>query len=332
MIHFLGPLVATAILMPAQTPAQRKIQEIRSVLAQEIDFPGFDDPKMTLEGGLLSLGKRYHLTIRVNEAAFKNEQVIDVLKTPIADPNPIPASKDIKLLADIRLDAYFRRVLGKVPAPSGAVYFVWPNGIEVTTEAALRAQNLVPEPPPSPSAAEIKRACAMRDTLVRPCQFSGFDDPRMTLQEALEFMAKRYELHFTVSEKAFKFDNVNEVLKTPIADPNPVPRPTGLILPGKVIEMLLAKIPVPSGAVFVIRPHGYIEITTRLFLMAELLGIDPQEAFGLYQFLAKSWGSPCNHVAWISPTSLRSSPSSISCTARATKSSASGTWRRFAIT
>ncbi len=119
-MHFLGPLVATTILVPAQTPAQRKIQEIRSVLAQEVDFPGFDDPKMTFEDALSSLGKRYHLTIRVNDAAFADDDTspsvlkILVLKTPLRRVGQfLPGLYPIVARKGDQLDAVLREILAR---------------------------------------------------------------------------------------------------------------------------------------------------------------------------------------------------------------------------
>src|SRR5262249_24106245 len=61
----------------------RTASEIRVLLAREIDFPGIDDPKTTLQQALAMLTDRYGLTFRVNEAAFKKEGFDDVLKTPV---------------------------------------------------------------------------------------------------------------------------------------------------------------------------------------------------------------------------------------------------------
>ena len=98
----------------------------------------------------------------------------------------------------------------------------------------------------------------------------------MELNEALDFMAKRYGLRFQVNDRAFKYEQLMDVRRTPIAE-QPIPRPAGLILPGRVLEAVLVKVPVPSGAVFFIRPQGHIEITTKQFLLAELNGLGPLE-------------------------------------------------------
>jgi len=242
--------------------------KMRAALVRAAKFDGFDDPRMTLGEALDVLAARHDLQIDVNHRAFQYENVKEVLKTPIADPNPIRAR------ANVEPDRVLRQLLDRVPVPSGAAYVLRPHGIEVTTRKFLEAEGLLGQTVLAPTPEQLNRARGLRDTLIRPSQFDGFDDPKMTLAEALAFMEGRYGLRFEVNEKAFKYEAVMDVEKTPVADPNPISRPAGLILPGKVLEQVLAKIPVASGAVFVIRPHGHIEVTTRRFVLAEL-GIDP---------------------------------------------------------
>jgi hypothetical protein len=242
----------------------QRMQAIRAAMAREVAFPGIDDPKTTLEEALAIVSRLYNLHFEVNDEAFLYEQVHDVRKTPVAE-TALRARKDDQLYVVVR------DILSKIPVPSGAVYAVGPNGIEVTTEKFLEVHNVRPEPAPPPTLIQLRRARDLHDNLVRPSQFNGFDDPKMTLDEALEFMTKRYGLRFRVNEIAFRYEQVNEVGKTPIAE-QPIPRSRDLVLPGKVLELLLARIPVPSGAVFVVRPQGYVEITTRRFVLAELQG------------------------------------------------------------
>ena len=55
------------------------------------------------------------------------------------------------------------------------------------------------------------RAFELQKLLGTPVKFGGFEDPKTTLQEALEQLAKRYGVEFDVNEKAFKYDQVNDV-------------------------------------------------------------------------------------------------------------------------
>jgi tetratricopeptide (TPR) repeat protein len=111
-----------------------------------------------------------------------------------------------------------------------------------------------------------KRAFELRDSLNRTVKFQGFDDPKSTLVEALDQLSKRYDLAFDVNEKAFKFEMVPDVTKTEIAQPNPIPEMNATL--GTVLRKILARIPVPSGATFLIR-KDVIEITTGQFAAAE---------------------------------------------------------------
>ena len=80
-----------------------------------------------------------------------------MLQTPVADTNPIEAHPNVQV------DRLIRQVTARIPVPSGAAYFVLPNGtIVVTTEKALATRHLLPEPLPAPTPAQIKRTRDMR--------------------------------------------------------------------------------------------------------------------------------------------------------------------------
>src|SRR5262245_50032712 len=66
------------------------------------------------------------------------------------------------------------------------------------------------------------RTFEIRDTLAKTIDFAGLDDPKTTLQEALEQLGKIHRLTFDVNERAFHAEKVKEVLKAEIANP-PIP-------------------------------------------------------------------------------------------------------------
>ncbi len=110
-------------------------------------------------------------------------------------------------------------------------------------------------------------AYQLRDKLAKTFPFAGFDDPRTTLAEAIDLIQKRHDVVIEVNERAFRFDQVNEVLKTEIAAPTPIlPMPRATL--GTVLKKVLARIPAPSGATFLIR-RATIELTTGQFALAE---------------------------------------------------------------
>lgn len=104
------------------------------LLNKPVDFQGFDDPKETLQAALEHLSKRYGLAFVANERAFREEQVMDVAKTEIAQPFPVPPMPGHKF------ELVLQRVLSRIPAPSGATYLVRSEYVEITTNAAARAE------------------------------------------------------------------------------------------------------------------------------------------------------------------------------------------------
>jgi tetratricopeptide (TPR) repeat protein len=110
------------------------------------------------------------------------------------------------------------------------------------------------------------RLFELRNQLNKTVDFGGIDDPKTTLAEAIDQLEKRYRISIAVNDKAFKYEMLNDVLRTEIANPNVIP-PKRTTL-GRVIKSILDRIPVPSGATYVIR-RDQIEITTGQFASAE---------------------------------------------------------------
>jgi hypothetical protein len=114
---------------PEKKPEAAKPVEKLSLAEQlnkQVDYPGCHDPKTSLIEELDRLAKLYHLAFNVNEKAFKHEMLNDVLKTEIANPNPIPEMK-------ASLKTVLRKVLSHIPVHSGATYLIRKDTIEITT-------------------------------------------------------------------------------------------------------------------------------------------------------------------------------------------------------
>jgi hypothetical protein len=124
-----GIAVAAAWAAPAP-PAP---PSITATLAKEINFAGMEDPKQDLAGALEQFSKVYGLVFDINEKAFAAENMKDVAKTEIANPTPVPPMK-------ARLETVLRKVLSRVPAPSGAAFVVRDDHIEITTGATLASE------------------------------------------------------------------------------------------------------------------------------------------------------------------------------------------------
>jgi tetratricopeptide (TPR) repeat protein len=110
------------------------------------------------------------------------------------------------------------------------------------------------------------RLFELRDALNKTIDWQGIDDPKTTLGEALEQLSKMNRVTFDINERAFKYEMLNDVNKTEIANPNPLPGVKSTL--GTVLKRILARVPVPSGATYLIR-RDVIEITTGTFASAE---------------------------------------------------------------
>jgi hypothetical protein len=114
-----------------------------------------------------------------------------------------------------------------------------------------------------------ERADQLLDALNRAGKYPGIEDPKATLIEALDQLARLYDLSFEVNERAFKFEMVPDVLKTEVAQPNAIPEMNAT--PAYVLRKVLERVPAPSGATFLVR-QDTIEITTGQALRDEVWG------------------------------------------------------------
>lgn len=113
--------------------------------------------------------------------------------------------------------------------------------------------SLISAAPPTPS-----------QKLAQSVQYPGLDDPRATLNDALDMLAKRYKLSFDINADAFRFEGFLEVGRMLIADSKPIPAMNNVRL-DKVLKTILARVPVPSGVALRVRGDK-VEITTNAFL------------------------------------------------------------------
>jgi hypothetical protein len=104
--------------------------------------------------------------------------------------------------------------------------------------------------------------------LAKRVKFDGFEDPRMTLGEALNTLAEKYDLTFEVNESAF--DGMPDVLKTAVIGERPIPKMTNVRVE-KILRTVLARIPGPPAATYTFR-NDAIEITTVEVQQAEIWG------------------------------------------------------------
>jgi RNA polymerase sigma factor (sigma-70 family) len=62
-------------------------------------------------------------------------------------------------------------------------------------------------------------ARVIREKAGKKAKFAGVDDPKVTLKEVLDILAKTYDVHFEVNERAFKECGLNDVLNTTVCPP-----------------------------------------------------------------------------------------------------------------
>ncbi len=109
--------------------------------------------------------------------------------------------------------------------------------------------------------------------LASKVSFNGFDDPKFTLQDALEALSMQFGLRSQLNQIAFRAAGYQDksVLQEPIAA-TPIPKMDQVRL-DTVIKAILERIPTPPGkeAVYLIRDDA-IRITTADFLLNEVWG------------------------------------------------------------
>jgi hypothetical protein len=130
--------------------------------------------------------------------------------------------------------------------------------------------------PPKPTKADKPAAGVPQHpvrALVQTVSFAGADDPKATVKDVLDQLAKRHDFAYTFNEKAFKYEMLNDVVKTEVANPSPLPPMRASL--ARVLAHVLSRIAVPSGATFLVREEG-IEITTGQFQEAEIHTKRPQ--------------------------------------------------------
>ncbi len=107
--------------------------------------------------------------------------------------------------------------------------------------------------------------------LARRSAFPGINDPKATLDDALKLLSARYHVTFDLNERAFKAEGLNDVARSEIFWTE-MPPAENLRL-DVLLARMLRRVPVPSGATFLVRGDG-IEITTMAFVKTEVWGED----------------------------------------------------------
>src|SRR5262249_27969510 len=125
---------------------------------------------------------------------------------------------------------------------------------------AVAAAWAAPTPPAPPSLAA---------RLSKQINYMGVEDPKASLADALDMLAKTHDIQFDINEKAFALVSMKHVQRTEVVSATPSgPMKSQL---GTVLRKVLSRVPVPSGATYAIR-DDHIEITTGATLASEVWG------------------------------------------------------------
>jgi RNA polymerase sigma factor (sigma-70 family) len=149
-----------------------------------------------------------------------------------------------------------------------------PTGVALKTKEKIEESK--PYVPPPAVVGEKQRLREWRDRLVDPINYLGLDDPQATLGEALDQLAKAYNVTFVVNERAFRAENLinpletdKDIRRSKIASIS-IPPFRGRLR--TVLQTILDHVETTSPhltIMFLVR-KDHIEITTSTFVRMEL--------------------------------------------------------------
>jgi hypothetical protein len=183
-------------------PANKAEPSVTERLARRIDFTGINDPDTKLGDALDKLAKDSGLAFDVNDKAFTDEQVEDVLSKSLGAEMP--------KMKNVTVERVLYKLLARVPVQSGATFLVRRESVEITTGRALVAEVW----PRVPNAFESD--ASSREPQL-PLVNADFD--RKPLGEALKELARQSGMNVVVdvrvSEKA-KLPVTARLVNTPL--------------------------------------------------------------------------------------------------------------------
>jgi RNA polymerase sigma factor (sigma-70 family) len=117
---------------PSLVNIDQLAQQWSGLLKQPVGEIRFDDPKQTLGETLALLTDRYDFVFEVDEKAFTEEGLSDVMQFALFAQRPLPGLKNVTLSTALRL------ILDRLPVH--AVFVIRKDTIEITTVRAYRAE------------------------------------------------------------------------------------------------------------------------------------------------------------------------------------------------
>src|SRR5262249_17874203 len=103
----------------------QKSREVSKMLNTAVTFQGFDDPDTKIDDVLKYFTRAYGIEFDINEQAFKDEMIENVREKPIG--------KVIDKMRNVSLSTVLRKVLERIPTPTGTTWVIRNGVVEVTT-------------------------------------------------------------------------------------------------------------------------------------------------------------------------------------------------------
>jgi hypothetical protein len=164
----------------------KRAAEVRKKMEAVGKFSGIEDPETKLEDALDFLGKTYAITFEINDQAFKDEMIDDVANKALG--------RAIPKMADASAETVLRRVLARIPAPSGATFAVRGGVVEITTRRYASPSNWRARLEPSEADVAAPPPVNVPETTV------NFD--KRELQEALQEIADATGVNVVLDARA----------------------------------------------------------------------------------------------------------------------------------
>ena len=262
---------------------RQEINERLRILAREQERLRLRNIQETLEDRIRERLRQYHVLMNQAREEEAAERANELRQDLINQGQPVPPAvnaayyralfanniHELQELRRVRQERFMLTLMqverSHIPFPDEPPVQFPPAATWIALskyrKAKYESQSFGPDVP--------KRMLQLRDRLSDTVNFDGFDDPRFTLQDALDYLADRYDLSFDVLEPAFKSAvGDRSILAEPIAM-TPIPKMRGVSL-ATVLRKILARLPSQPGreATWIIR-RDQIEITTADFAVAE---------------------------------------------------------------
>lgn len=130
-LHFVSTYPVNYVEKAPAKPKTLSKGEMAQTLEKKVNFKEIDDPQATLEQVLQFLSREHGLRFRVDERAFKNEGVEDVLASQVAE---IPLSA----MTNVRLSDVLQAICDRIQSLSGVQVLITPEYLEITTRLMAR--------------------------------------------------------------------------------------------------------------------------------------------------------------------------------------------------